>query len=49
MMADNGPDLGSTWDPIQIGANETKKVELTFTASQSLEVAEWAFHLVHAG
>ena len=45
MMADNGPDLGSTWDPIQIGANETKKVELTFTASQSLEVAEWAFHL----
>ena len=45
MMADNRTDLGSTWDPIQIGANETKKVELTFTASQSLEVAEWAFHL----
>lgn len=45
MMADNGPDLGSTWDPIQINANETKKVKLTFTASQSLDVAEWAFHL----
>ncbi len=45
MMADNGPDLGSTWDPIQIGANETKKVDLTFTANQTIEVAEWAFHL----
>lgn len=45
MMADNGPDLGSTWDPMPINANETKKVELTFTASQSLDVAEWAFHL----
>lgn len=44
MMADNGPDLGSTWELIQIGANETKKVSLTFTASQSLDVAEWAFH-----
>lgn len=45
MMADNGPDLGSTWDCIQIGKNETKKVDLTFTANQSLDVAEWAFHL----
>lgn len=45
MMADNGPDLGSTWDPMPINANETKKIELTFTASQSLDVAEWAFHL----
>lgn len=45
MMADGGPDLGSTWDPMPINANETKKVELTFTASQSLDVAEWAFHL----
>lgn len=45
MMADGGPDLGSTWDPIPINANETKKIELTFTANQSLDVAEWAFHL----
>lgn len=44
MMSDNGPDFNSTWDLIQIGANETKKVSLTFTASQSLDVAEWAFH-----
>lgn len=44
MMADNGPDFNSTWDLIQIGANETKKVSLTFTADQSLDVAEWAFH-----
>ena len=41
----NGYDLGSTWDPIWIGANETKKVDLTFTAGQSMDVAEWAFHL----
>ncbi|MBR6967458.1 MAG: glycoside hydrolase family 9 protein [Ruminococcus sp.] len=45
MMSDNGPDLGSTWECISIGKNETKKVDLTFTASQSLDVAEWAFHL----
>lgn len=38
-------DLDSTWDPIPIGANETKKVDMTFTAGQSLDVAEWAFHL----
>ncbi|MBQ9078727.1 MAG: glycoside hydrolase family 9 protein [Ruminococcus sp.] len=44
MMADNGPDFNSTWDLIQVNANETKKVSLTFTASQSLDVAEWAFH-----
>ncbi len=41
----NGYDLDSTWDPIPIGANETKKVEVTFTASQNIDVAEWAFHL----
>lgn len=45
MMADNGPDFNSTWDCIQIGKNETKKVEVTFTANQTLDVAEWAFHL----
>lgn len=41
----NGYDLDATWDPITIGAGETKVVDLTFTASQSLDVAEWAFHL----
>ncbi|MBO4637471.1 MAG: glycoside hydrolase family 9 protein [Clostridiales bacterium] len=41
----NGYDLDATWDPINIGAGETKVVDLTFTASQSLDVAEWAFHL----
>ena len=45
MMADGGPDFNSTWDCIQIGKNETKKVDLTFTADKSLDVAEWAFHL----
>ncbi|MCR5123122.1 MAG: glycoside hydrolase family 9 protein, partial [Ruminococcus sp.] len=41
----NGYDLDGTWDPIPISADETKRVELTFTANQSLDVAEWAFHL----
>lgn len=44
-MSTGAGDFESCWDPIQIGANETKKVDLTFTASQSLDVAEWAFHL----
>lgn len=44
-MSTNEGDFGNNWDPMPINANETKKVELTFTASQSLEVAEWAFHL----
>ncbi|MCR5742115.1 MAG: glycoside hydrolase family 9 protein [Lachnospiraceae bacterium] len=41
----NGYDLDSTWDPIQISANQTKVVDLTFTAASGMEVAEWAFHL----
>ncbi|SDB34873.1 Carbohydrate binding domain-containing protein [Ruminococcaceae bacterium FB2012] len=41
----NGYDLDQHWDCIQIGANETKSVDLTFTAGQTVEVAEWAFHL----
>ena len=44
-MATGDWDLGSTWDPIPINAGETKTVDLTFTAGQSLDVAEWAFHL----
>lgn len=44
-MATGDWDLGSTWDPIPINGNETKHVELTFTAGQSVDVAEWAFHL----
>ncbi|MBR6873178.1 MAG: glycoside hydrolase family 9 protein [Ruminococcus sp.] len=41
----NGYDLDSHWDCLQIGANEHKVVDLTFTANQTVEVAEWAFHL----
>ena len=41
----DGSDFDSTWDCIQINANETKKVDLNLHASQSLDVAEWAFHL----
>lgn len=44
-MSTGQGDFDSSWDPIQINANETKKVEVTFTPSQSMEVAEWAFHL----
>jgi endoglucanase len=41
----NGYDLDATWDPIWINGNEWKVVDLEFTASQSIDVAEWAFHL----
>ncbi|MBP3238623.1 MAG: glycoside hydrolase family 9 protein [Lachnospiraceae bacterium] len=41
----NGYDLDSHWDLLPISANETKKVNLTFTAGHSVDVAEWAFHL----
>ena len=44
-MSTNDGDFNSCWDPIQVSANEKKVVELTFTPSQSLDVAEWAFHL----
>ena len=44
-MATGDWDLNNTWDPISIGAGEKKVVDLTFTAGQSLDVAEWAFHL----
>ncbi|MCR4791280.1 MAG: glycoside hydrolase family 9 protein [Lachnospiraceae bacterium] len=41
----NGYDLDATWDPIWINANEWKVVDLDFTPSSSIDVAEWAFHL----
>lgn len=41
----NEGDFGANWGMIQIGAGETKKVDMTFTTNQSLDVAEWAFHL----
>ena len=41
----NGYDLDATWDPIQINAGETRRVDLTFTANQNVDIAEWAFHL----
>lgn len=43
--ASNGYDLDATWDPINISANNWMVVDLTFTASRSIDVAEWAFHL----
>ena len=44
-MSTGEGDFNNTWDLIQINAGETKKVDVTFTPSQSLDVAEWAFHL----
>ena len=44
-MSTNEGDFGANWDPMPINANEKKVVDLTFTPSQSLDVAEWAFHL----
>ncbi len=41
----NGWDLDATWDPLYIDANQWKIVDLEFTANQSIDVAEWAFHL----
>ena len=44
-MEDNGSNLDSTWERLQINKNETKKEEHTFTADKTVDVAEWAFHL----
>ncbi len=41
----NGYDFDSTWDLLSINAGEWKVVDLDFTANQSIDVAEWAFHL----
>lgn len=41
----DGYNLDATWDPIQINAGETRRVDLTFTAGQNVDIAEWAFHL----
>ena len=38
-------DYNNTWNMIPISAGETKKVKMTFVPSQSLDSAEWAFHL----
>lgn len=48
-MSTGAGDFESNWDCIRINANETKNVDLTFTASQSVDVAEWAFHLGGSG
>ena len=38
-------DLGAgEWNPYAIKAGETLKFKSTFTANESLDVAEWAFH-----
>ena len=44
-MDDSGANLDSTWERLPINKGETKKEEHTFTASKSIDVAEWAFHL----
>ncbi|WP_297959627.1 glycoside hydrolase family 9 protein [uncultured Ruminococcus sp.] len=44
-MDDSGANLDSTWERLPISKGETKKEEHTFTASKSIDVAEWAFHL----
>ena len=44
-MSTGQGDFDSNWELININANETKKVDITFTPTQSLDVAEWAFHL----
>ncbi len=41
----DGTDLDATWDRLPITANETKVVDLVFTAGQTVQTAEWAFHL----
>lgn len=41
----NDGDFGANWGMIPLEANKPKKVNMTFTTSQSMEVAEWAFHL----
>ena len=41
----DGTDLDSTWDRIPISAGETQNVDLTFTAGQTVQTAEWTFHL----
>ncbi len=35
---------GQEWQPVQLSAGQTYKFEDTFTPSQTMEVAEWAFH-----
>ncbi len=42
-------DFNQTWNCIPMTANQTLKLDSTFTASQTLEVAEWAFHFGGAG
>ena len=42
-------DFGSTWDPIPVTAGQTLKINATFTASKTVETAEWAFHFGGAG
>ena len=41
---------GQAWQPLQVKAGETVKGTDTFTADQTLDVAEWAFHYAnHVG
>ncbi len=42
-------DFNQTWNCIPMTANQTLTLDSTFTASETLEVAEWAFHFGGAG
>ena len=45
----NAGDFGQYWDCIKVSANQTYKLECTFSPTESLDIAEWAFHLGGSG
>jgi len=45
----NSGDFGQFWNPIQVSAGQTYKMDCTFTPTETVEVAEWAFHLGGGG
>lgn len=48
-MSTDAGNFDSNWDCLRINAGEQKDVDLVFTASQNVDVAEWAFHLGGSG
>ncbi|MBQ8920759.1 MAG: glycoside hydrolase family 9 protein [Oscillospiraceae bacterium] len=42
-------DMGQSWDPIPMKKGQKLTIDAQFTASQSIETAEWAFHFGGAG
>ncbi len=41
--------MGAAWDPIPVKKGQTLKIDAEFTADQTIETAEWAFHFGGAG